>query len=64
VRDAHRRPEVGRTVADLPGVVVLVEWGWPGAYDRRGVPRLCPQGFSLPGVAAVTEVLRRSGWNR
>lgn len=64
VRDAHRRPEVGRTVADLPGVAVLVEWGWPGAYDRRGVPRLCPQGFSLPGVAAVTEVLRRSGWNR
>ncbi|MFD7075511.1 glycoside hydrolase family 3 N-terminal domain-containing protein [Nocardioides sp. NPDC059952] len=64
VRDAHRRPEVGRTVAELPGAVVLVEWGWPGAYDGTGLPRLCPQGFSLPGVAAVTEVLRRSGWNR
>ena len=64
VRDAHRRPEVGRTVAELAGAVVLVEWGWPGAYDEPGVPRLCPQGFSLPGVAAVTEVLRRSGWNR
>ncbi|WP_406035942.1 glycoside hydrolase [Nocardioides sp. NBC_00163] len=64
VRDAHRRPEVGRTVAELPGAVVLVEWGWPGAYDGPGVPRLCPQGFSLPGMAAVTEVLRRSGWNR
>ncbi|MFE7224437.1 glycoside hydrolase family 3 N-terminal domain-containing protein [Nocardioides sp. NPDC057577] len=64
VRDAHRRPEVGRTVAELPGAAVLVEWGWPGAYDGTGLPRLCPQGFSLPGVAAVTEVLRRSGWNR
>ncbi|MEU6138139.1 glycoside hydrolase family 3 N-terminal domain-containing protein [Nocardioides sp. NPDC047086] len=64
VRDAHRRPEVGRTVAELPGAAVLVEWGWPGAYDRPGLPRLCPQGFSLPGVAAVTEVLRRSGWGR
>ncbi|GGR45849.1 sugar hydrolase [Nocardioides luteus] len=63
VRDAHRRPEVARIVADLPGVAVLVEWGWPGAYDP-GVPRLCPQGYSLPGVAAVTEVLRRSGWTR
>ncbi|MFD4325846.1 glycoside hydrolase family 3 N-terminal domain-containing protein [Nocardioides sp. NPDC058538] len=64
VRDAHRRPEVGRTVAELPGAAVLVEWGWPGAYDEPRVPRLCPQGFSLPGMAAVTEVLRRSGWNR
>ena len=64
VRDAHRRPEVGRTVAELHGAVVLVEWGWPGAYDRTGVPRLCPQGFSLPGVEAVTELLRRSGWDR
>ncbi|OIJ24620.1 glycoside hydrolase family 3 N-terminal domain-containing protein [Nocardioides luteus] len=64
VRDAHRRPEVGRTVAELHGAAVLVEWGWPGAYDGTGVPRLCPQGFSLPGVAAVTEVLRRSGWGR
>ncbi|MFJ9387282.1 glycoside hydrolase family 3 protein [Nocardioides sp. NPDC101246] len=64
VRDAHRRPEVGRTVAELPGAVVLVEWGWPGTYDGPRLPRLCPQGFSLPGVAAVTEVLRRSGWGR
>lgn len=63
VRDAHRRPEVGRTVAELRGAAVLVEWGWPGAYDDPGVPRLCPQGYSLPGVAAVTEVLRRAGWN-
>lgn len=63
VRDAHRRPEVGRTVAELRGAAVLVEWGWPGTYDGAGVPRLCPQGYSLPGVAAVTEVLRRAGWN-
>ncbi|WP_328528546.1 glycoside hydrolase [Nocardioides sp. NBC_00368] len=64
VRDAHRRPEVGRTVAELRGAAVLVEWGWPGTYDGTGVPRLCPQGYSLPGVTAVTEVLRRAGWNR
>lgn len=62
VRDAHRRPDVGRTVAELERAAVLVEWGWPGTYD--GPPRLCPQGFSRPGVTAVTEVLRRSGWGR
>lgn len=63
VRDAHRRPEVGRIVDELHGAAVLVEWGWPGAY-AGGLPRLCPQGYSLPGVAAVTEVLRRAGWDR
>ncbi|TQL66726.1 beta-N-acetylhexosaminidase [Nocardioides albertanoniae] len=63
VRDAHRRPEVGRTVAELRRAAVLVEWGWPGAYDA-GLPRLCPQGYSLPGVAAVTDVLRQAGWQR
>ncbi|MEI7054984.1 glycoside hydrolase family 3 N-terminal domain-containing protein [Nocardioides sp. CCNWLW239] len=64
VRDAHRRPDVGRTVAGLGRAAVLVEWGWPATYDGPGLPRLCPQGFSLPGVTAVTEVLRRSGWER
>lgn len=64
VRDAHRRPDVGQTVAELRDAAVLVEWGWPGTYDGRRLPRLCPQGFSLPGVAAVTDVLRRSGWDR
>jgi beta-N-acetylhexosaminidase len=64
VRDAHRRPEVGRTVAELRGAAVLVEWGWPGTYDGPALPRLCPQGYSLPGAAAVTEVLRRAGWGR
>ncbi|MEU0312748.1 glycoside hydrolase family 3 N-terminal domain-containing protein [Nocardioides sp. NPDC006273] len=64
VRDAHRRPDVGQTVAELRGAAVLVEWGWPGTYDGRRLPRLCPQGFSRPGVAAVTEVLRRSGWDQ
>ncbi|GGU24901.1 glycoside hydrolase family 3 protein [Nocardioides albus] len=63
VRDAHRRPDVGRTVAQLRSAAVLVEWGWPGAYDGQGLPRLCPQGFSLPGVTAVTEMLQRSGWD-
>ncbi len=63
VRDAHRRPEVGRIVAELRGAAVLVEWGWPGTYDAE-LPRLCPQGYSLPGVTAVTEVLRRAGWDR
>lgn len=62
VRDAGRRPEVGALVDGLADAAVLVEWGWPeSAYDGR-LPRLCPRGSSLPGVAAVSEVLVEAGW--
>lgn len=58
VRDLHRRPDL---VVD--GAAVVVEWGWPGPYD--GVPpRICARGYSRPGAAAVTELLRKAGWDR
>lgn len=58
VRDAHRRPEI---VAD--GAATIVEWGWPGPYDGP-VPRILTRGYSRPGAAAVTELLREAGWDR
>ncbi len=58
VRDAHRRPEV--LTADA---AVVVEWGWPGPYDGP-LPRICTRGYSRPGAAAVTELLRKAGWDR
>ena len=58
VRDAHRRPEI---VAD--GAAVVVEWGWPGPYSGDA-PRICTRGSSRPGAAAVTELLRKAGWDR
>lgn len=58
VRDLHRRPDI---VVD--GAAVVVEWGWPGPY--AGVPpRVCARGYSRPGAAAVTELLRKAGWDR
>jgi beta-N-acetylhexosaminidase len=58
VRDAHRRPEIA-----LDGAAVVVEWGWPGPYDGPA-PRICTRGYSRPGAAAVTELLRKAGWKR
>ncbi|GAA4706790.1 glycoside hydrolase family 3 protein [Nocardioides conyzicola] len=58
VRDLHRRPEI---VVD--GAAVVVEWGWPGPYGGP-VPRICARGYSRPGAAAVTELLRKAGWER
>ena len=58
VRDAHRRPEI---VVDAAAVVV--EWGWPGPYGGQ-VPRICTRGYSRPGASAVTELLRKAGWDR
>jgi beta-N-acetylhexosaminidase len=58
VRDAHRRPEIV-----LDGATVVVEWGWPGPYDGPA-PRICTRGYSRPGAAAVTELLRKAGWTR
>lgn len=65
VRDAHRRPEVAAQVAGSLGdpVAVVVEWGWPGPY-AGDTPRICTRGSSRPGVAAVTELLRKAGWGR
>ncbi len=66
VRDAHRRPEVLAFLASLAGEgrsVVVVEWGWPGAYDV-GLARICARGSSGPGVAAVVDRLREAGWTR
>jgi beta-N-acetylhexosaminidase len=63
VRDAHRRPEVGAWLDRLEGPTVVVEWGWPG--DSSGtLPRICPRGSSAPGIAAVSQLLRRAGWDR
>jgi beta-N-acetylhexosaminidase len=56
--DAHRRPEIV-----LDGAAVVVEWGWPGPYAGPA-PRICTRGYSRPGAAAVTELLRKAGWKR
>ncbi|WP_205472852.1 glycoside hydrolase family 3 protein [Nocardioides sp. SYSU D00038] len=64
VRDAHRRPDVLgllATLGDRPAVVV--EWGWPAPWDGA-LPRICPHGSSGPGVDAVTEIVRKAGWER
>ncbi len=66
VRDAHRRPEVLdflRSLADDGRRAVVVEWGWPAAYDV-GLARISTRGSSGPGVVAVTELLREAGWER
>lgn len=66
VRDAARRPEVLdllRSLARADRAAVVVEWGWPGAYDV-GLPRICTRGSSGPAVAAVEPVLRDAGWAR
>ncbi|MBZ5737959.1 glycoside hydrolase family 3 protein [Nocardioides mangrovi] len=66
VRDAHRRPEIGELMARLVSIglaPVVIEWGWPGPYDGPG-PRICTRGYSRPGAAAVTELLRKAGWDR
>jgi beta-N-acetylhexosaminidase len=63
VRDAHRQPDVLATLAAAPAGSVVVEWGWPG---RRTDDLLTieARGWSQPGAVAVTDVLRRAGWDR
>jgi beta-N-acetylhexosaminidase len=64
VRDAHRQPAVGALLARVSATgrsVVVVEWGWPGPYGAN--PRICTRGYSRPGAAAVTELLRKAGWD-
>jgi beta-N-acetylhexosaminidase len=66
VRDAGRRPEVLallRSIAASGRPAVVVEWGWPAAYDV-GLGRICTRGSSGPGIAAVVEALRGAGWTR
>jgi beta-N-acetylhexosaminidase len=66
VRDAHRRPEVLAALAALARSgrpAVVVDWGWPGAYDV-GLATISTRGSSGPGVAAVAELLGEAGWAR
>jgi beta-N-acetylhexosaminidase len=66
VRDAGRRPELLdflRSLADDGRTAVVVEWGWPAAYDV-GLATISTRGSSGPGVAAVTELLGEAGWTR
>ncbi|NYE35243.1 beta-N-acetylhexosaminidase [Nocardioides cavernae] len=66
VRDAHRRPDVLAFLRALAGssrTAVVVEWGWPAAYDV-GLARISTRGSSSPMVATVVEVLREAGWTR
>ncbi|KAA1425997.1 glycoside hydrolase family 3 N-terminal domain-containing protein [Nocardioides antri] len=63
VRDAHRHPEVGGTLATLSTAALVVEWGWPGPWDRA-TARICTRGSSQPMVAAVEEIVRKAGWHR
>jgi beta-N-acetylhexosaminidase len=61
VRDAHRRPEVGRLVDLLGPRDLVVELGWPGPWAGPA-PRISGYGASLPVVAAVADLLRSRGW--
>jgi beta-N-acetylhexosaminidase len=66
VRDAGRRPEVLaflRALAEEGRPAVVVEWGWPSTRDV-GLTTISARGSSAPGVAAVTQLLRGSGWTR
>lgn len=67
VRDAHRRSEVGATLAALTGPAVVVEWGWPGprtGWEDGPVARICTRGSSRPAIDAVTTMMRGAGWQR
>jgi beta-N-acetylhexosaminidase len=63
VRDAHRQPDVQATLAAAGPDSVVVEWGWPGAR-ADALPTVAARGWSRPGAVAVTEVLRKAGWDR
>jgi beta-N-acetylhexosaminidase len=63
VRDAHRQPEVRATLAAARPGTVVVEWGWPGRRTDD-LPTIDARGWSQPGAVAVTDVLRRAGWDQ
>ena len=63
VRDAHRQADVLATLAAAPAGSVVVEWGWPGRRTD-GLATIDARGWSQPGAVAVTDVLRKAGWDR
>jgi beta-N-acetylhexosaminidase len=63
VRDAHRQPDVQATLAAAGPGTVVVEWGWPGRRTND-LPTIHARGWSQPGAVAVTDVLRKAGWDR
>ncbi len=63
VRDAHRQPDVQATLAAAGSGSVVVEWGWPGRRSDD-LPTVEARGWSQPGAVAVTEILRRAGWDQ
>jgi beta-N-acetylhexosaminidase len=63
VRDAHRQPDVQKTLDAAPAGSAVVEWGWPGRRTDD-LPTIEARGWSQPGAVAVTDVLRRAGWDR
>ncbi len=63
VRDAHRQPDVQATLAAAGSDAVVVEWGWPGRRTDD-LPTIHARGWSQPGAVAVTDVLRKAGWDR
>jgi beta-N-acetylhexosaminidase len=62
VRDAHRQPDVQATLAVAGSDAVVVEWGWPGRRTDD-LPTIHARGWSQPGAVAVTDVLRKAGWD-
>ena len=63
VRDAHRQSDVQATLAAAGSGAVVVEWGWPGRRTDD-LPTIHARGWSQPGAVAVTDVLRKAGWDR
>jgi beta-N-acetylhexosaminidase len=64
VRDAHRQPAVLATLAAARSDSVVVEWGWPGQRRTDTLTTINTRGWSRPGAMAVTDLLRRAGWER
>ena len=65
VRDAHRQPAVQATLAAAGPGSVVVEWGWPADVRRTDdLPTIDARGWSRPGAVAVTDVLRKAGWDQ
>jgi beta-N-acetylhexosaminidase len=63
VRDAHRQADVLATLSAAPAGSVVVEWGWPGRRADE-LATIDARGWSRPGAVAVTDVLRKAGWDR
>jgi beta-N-acetylhexosaminidase len=62
VRDAHRHPQVLKTLAAAPPDCVVVEWGWPAPRATDSLATINAHGWSQPGAIEVAGLLEAAGW--